>query len=421
MLDARAVAPVFQPLVRLDTGEIIGYEALTRGPAGTPWESPATLFAAARQVGREAELDWLCRAEAYRAALAASLDPSLTLFVNMEPAAWHADCPADLLPLITEAQQRLRVVTEMTERAIAADPSALLAAAESCRRSGWGIALDDVGADPTSLALMPFVQPDVIKLDMGLLRRPRDPHTAHVVGAVLAYAERTGATILAEGIETEEHLAVARAMGAVIGQGWYFGHPGPLPEHATPVREPLRIESARPLSPVTLDRVPTPFETVAAVRPVSRTTKELLIPISRYLENKADESLEPPVLLACFQHERHFTPAVAQRFSRLARHAPFIAVLAAGLTAEPAPGVRGTPLATDDRLCGEWNVIVVSPHYAAALVARDLGDDGADAERRFDYVITHDRSLVLEAARSLMRWITPSARDQAAPAVAPAA
>lgn len=422
VLDARAVTPVFQPLVRLDSGEVIGYEALTRGPADTPWETPATLFAAARQVGRESELDWVCRAEAYRAALEAELDPSLTLFVNMEPAAWRSGCPADLVPLLTEARMRLRVVTEMTERAIAADPSSLLSATASCRLSGWGIALDDVGADPMSLALMPFVHPDVVKLDMQLVRRPHDAYTAQVVGAVLAYAERTGATILAEGIETEEHLEVARSMGATMGQGWYFGRPGPLPARFTPVAEPLRLVDASGALTSTLHRGgATPFETVAAARPVTRTTKELLMPISRYLEAKADEGTEPPVLLACFQHERHFTPAAARRFSRIAEHAPFVAVLAAGLDSGPAPGVRGAALASDDPLLGEWNVIVVGPHYAAALVARDLGDDGPDLKRRFDYVVTHDRALVLDAARSLLHWLAPTTAPSLEAAIAPAA
>ncbi|MEV1286912.1 EAL domain-containing protein [Micromonospora sp. NPDC049679] len=411
VLDARAVTPVFQPLVRIETGEIIGYEALARGPVGSPWESPATLFAAARQVGRDAELDWVCRAQAYRAALEARLDPSLTLFVNMEPAAWRAGCPADLLPVLAEAQQRLRVVTEMTERAIAADPAALLAATASCRASGWGVALDDVGADPMSLALMPFVHPDVVKLDMQLLRRPKDPYTAQVVGAVLAYAERTGATILAEGIETEQHLAVARSMGAVFGQGWFYGRPAPLPAEPDATCRPLRlVEAADAVAPITRRDAATPFEIVSACRPVDRTTKELLMPISRYLEAKADEGHERPVLLACFQEERHFTPTTARRFSQMAAHAPFIAALAVNLPAEPAPGIRGTMLAADDPLRGEWNVIVVGPHYAAALVARDLGDDGPDRQRRFDYVITHDRPLVLKAARSLLHWLTPAAQ-----------
>jgi DICT domain-containing protein len=73
----------------------------------------------------------------------------------------------------------------------------------------------------------------------------------------------------------------------------------------------------------------------------------------------------------------------------------------------PVPGVRGARLGADDPLRGEWNVIVVGPHQAAALVARDLGDTGAEPDRRFDFAVTHDRALVVEAARSLLRCLTP--------------
>ena len=71
---------------------------------------------------------------------------------------------------------------------------------------------------------------------------------------------------------------------------------------------------------------------------------------------------------------------------------------------EQASGAR---LGTDDPLRGEWNVIAVGPHQAAALVARDLGDTGAEPDRRFDFAVTHDRALVVEAARSLLRCLTP--------------
>jgi hypothetical protein len=53
-------------------------------------------------------------------------------------------------------------------------------------------------------------------------------------------------------------------------------------------------------------------------------------------------------------------------------------------------------------------VIVVGPHRAAALVAKDLGDTGPDSERRFAFTLTHDRALVLEAARSLLAWLAPA-------------
>jgi len=220
VLDARAVTTLFQPLVEIATGGVLGYEALSRGPAGSPWESPAALFEAARQAGRDDELDWICRAGAYRTALAVPSGSGLTWFVNMEPAAARTDCPPDLRPVVDEARHHLRVVTEMTERAIAADPSGLLAAAAASRQAGWAVALDDVGADPMSLAVMPFLHPEVVKLDMGLLRAPGDPGTARVVAAVAAHAEATGAVVLAEGIETAEHLAIARTMGATVGQGW---------------------------------------------------------------------------------------------------------------------------------------------------------------------------------------------------------
>ena len=71
-----------------------------------------------------------------------------------------------------------------------------------------------------------------------------------------------------------------------------------------------------------------------------------------------------------------------------------------------ADGVRAVDLAAGDPLLAEWNVIVVGPHFAGALLARDLGDGGDDRQRRFDYLITHDRELVIRAARAMLRRIT---------------
>ncbi|MBL7259289.1 sensor domain-containing phosphodiesterase [Paractinoplanes lichenicola] len=400
VLDRRAVTTLFQPLVEIASGRVLGYEALSRGPAGSPWETPAALFGAARQFGRESELDWICRARAYESALAAGLDEGLSWFVNMEPAAARTACPPDLAPVVERAERRLRVVTEMTERAIAVDPSGLLSAAAACRAAGWGVALDDVGADPMSLALMPFVHPDVVKLDMAMLRAPGDPHTARVVAAVAAYAEASGAVVLAEGIETEQHLAVARTMGATVGQGWHFGRPAPL-------AGPDGASASLPLITPPRNGVRTPFGIVAGRRPVARTTKAQLMPMSRHLEALAADGGEPAVLLACFQDARHFTPATARRFARIALSSPLVAAFGTGLSDEPAVGVRGACPGDDDTLCGEWNVIVVGPHRAAALVARDLGDRGPEGERRFDFALTHDRALVVEAARSLLRWLAP--------------
>jgi DICT domain-containing protein len=84
-----------------------------------------------------------------------------------------------------------------------------------------------------------------------------------------------------------------------------------------------------------------------------------------------------------------------------------VRALAEGMPAEPLPGVRGCVLDPDDALKGEWDIAVVGPHFAASLVARDLGDDGADGERRFEFVLSHDRTLATQVAAALMTRVWP--------------
>lgn len=392
------VRSVYQPIVELRSRRVLAHEALARGPEGTQYERPDLLFAAAAAAGRTVELDWACRTAALRGAVDAGIGAADSLFVNAEPVSLRVPCPEHLRAGHDRDAARVRLVFEITERELTADPAALLATVAAARANGWGIAIDDVGADPASLALMPFLHPDVIKLDMSLVQRP-DHTTAGVVNAVRAQAERTGALILAEGIETEAHLQAALAMGATLGQGWMFGRPGRLVPGATGL--PFTAPSA-------MDASSSPFEIVAAARPVERTTKALLLPTSRFIEQRAHAEPEPPVLLGAFQQAKFFTPDSSRRYAALAEFCAFVGVVAAGMEGSPIAGVRGASLAADDAVVGEWDVVVTTPHFAAALVARDLGDAGPDADRRFDFVVTYDRELVLAAARSLFARILPT-------------
>ena len=403
VVDARAVQAVFQALVDLDSGDVLGYEALARGPAGSPLESPGALFAAAYGRGRVAELDWVCRAAAFDAASRAGLHPSLRLFVNSEPVSLGVACPDDLWPVVDLAERQLQVVMEVTERAVARDPAGLLGAVARARQIGWGVALDDVGAEPASLAVMPFVRPDVIKLDLGLIQGRTTAEVARIVNAVGAQSERTGAHILAEGIETRRHAEIARAMGATIGQGFLYSRPGPLPTQTRPPRVAADL-LAKPA--VVEER--TPFEVVAASRSPQPARKDLLLPMSMHIEHKGLDAAEPGVLLACFQEARHFTSSTRARFGRLAKRAALTGAVGVGMPVTPVPGVRGAALRADDPLRGEWDVIMVGPHFAAALVAKDRGDDGPDDDRRFDFVITHDRDLVVRAAQPLLDRLAPA-------------
>ena len=401
LLRGEGLRSVYQPLVELESGEIVGYEALVRGPAGSPFERPDRLFDAARAAGRVSELDWACRMTAARGALDAGLPAPLRLFVNVEPDALGMPCPPHFAEVWDRAGD-LDIVVEVTERALTDRPADLLRAVEACRERGWSIALDDVGADSRSLALLSLLRPDVVKLDLRLIQVRPDQDVAEVVAAVNAYAERTGAVVLAEGIETAEHLEMARAIGATYGQGWRFGRPGPLPEAPRTGSRALPHVPRAPRAPGS-----TPFEVIGQVLPVRRGSKPLLLAMSWQLEREALSLGETAILLSAFQDARHFTPRTRDRYAVLASKLGFVTGLGVGVEAEPAPGVRGATLADDDALADEWSVVVLSPHFAGALVAVDLGDTGPDDERRFDFAVTYDRDLVMTAASSLMARVHP--------------
>lgn len=403
VIAGRAVRAHFQPIVDLVTGETVAYEALARGPEGTPLESPAALFAAARENGLLAELDWACRFAAARDALAAGLRRPTRLFINVAAEAVDAPPPDDAAAMMDELRRTMDVVYELTEQSITSRPAEMLHVADRVRAVGCALAVDDVGTDPASLALVPLVAPEVIKLDLRLVQERPSATLAEVANAVAAEAERSGAAIVAEGIETPEQVDVARALGAGYGQGWLFGRPSAVPEERSvgsmrlARRGPGRAGDSR-----------TPFEIVSAERTIRRGDKGLLLSMSRQLESQAIAQGASTVLLATFQEARHFTPRTAARYAGMAENAAFVGALALDLPREPAPGVRGAGLEHRRTLAREWIVTVTSPHFAAAFTARDLGDDGPDMARRFDFAMTYDRELAVRAARALMREVAPA-------------
>lgn len=396
--------PVFQPIVALDSGGIVGYEALIRGPSGSAFATPDKLFKEGARAGRLAELDWICRAASCRAALMAGLPNTVPLFLNAEPATFRTPPPAQLIDTFQTASEQLQVVVEITERALGSDPAGLLAAILRLREAGMRIALDDVGVDNSSLAMMPLISPDVIKIDRGVVQGRVTPQSSAVVNAVLAEAERTGAAVLAEGIESPEHLAIARSMGATLGQGWLFGRPEPLPHEFVP-------------AVLNLPRVPapelpggTPYEVAARHRPPRHTTKSMLRCLSRHLENKCLDLAEPAVLLAGFQHVRYFDDEARRRYRRLADGGVLTAVYATGMAPEPEGKVRGGPLSPGDPMEREWVVVVLGAHFAGGLFCCErIGEDDVDEENRaFDFVLTYDRPLVVAAAQPLLQRLLPT-------------
>lgn len=400
VLSQEALRSVFQPLVRLSDGVLVGYEVLTRGPAGHRLEAPLDLLGEARRTGRLSELDWAMLASGLQAALSLGRDVPVTYFLNVESDNLSSPVPARVMELLARAEQELSLVLEFTERCLAHDPAALLRTAAGIRSRGGGVALDDLGAEPASLALLPVVDPDVVKLDTGLVRRHPSREVARVTNAVRAHCEETGSVTLAEGIESERDVVVARALGAEYGQGWWFGRPDPAPS------VPAQVGSLPLLGPRPDPDRRTPWEVVSSAKAPAVGDKRIVWSMARLLEDQVFATPEA-VLLINVGHARLLTSDVEERYAELAAASTFAAALGVDLPRLAAPALRSTDLAPDEPLAGEWDVVVIGTHVAGAFVARDLGDDGPDLLRRYSFAVSYDRKVVLEAARALLRRISP--------------
>lgn len=263
------------------------------------------------------------------------------------------------------------------------------------------MALDDVGAHPASLALLDVVCPDIIKLDLALVQSQPDHEKARTIAAVLAHHERTGAVILAEGIETNDHLEQALALGATLGQGFMFGRPGPAERHPT-----LRQWSSPPVPQSLQWNNLSPFELVSDRAPLRTARKQTLVELSRHMEREALHAADPPVLLTALQSAKYFSGYTQRSYVDFAASSPLVAIFGEHLPDDLGDRIRGIALDPADPLCQEWTVLTLGPHTAAALIAREHDAYGRrnhdEHDRRFDFLITYDRPLVAAAARNLL-------------------
>jgi EAL domain-containing protein (putative c-di-GMP-specific phosphodiesterase class I) len=332
LLDRRDVRVVFQPLVDLRSGEIVGLEALARGPRASAFESPLALFAAARRTGRIAELDWVCRAVAFRAFQEANLPPAMSLFVNVEPESLTAECPPDVARFVARAESVLRVFVEVNDRALAADPAGVLAAVDRAREMGWGIALDDVGGSRAPVAMLPIVRADVVKLDLRLLNKASPDDSAAIITSVLRYVEATGAALLAEGIETKTEARWARALGATYGQGMYLGAPGPLNDRYPAPGTPVRL-----MTIATVDlRITSPFA-LFEDREHQRMDRDLLQRVAAMVAHSPRSTDNWPVFLAGVGRETDQGTAIVDYIHGLPLESLLFVTFGTDMPAQPAP------------------------------------------------------------------------------------
>ncbi|HUR16274.1 MAG TPA: EAL domain-containing protein [Candidatus Limnocylindrales bacterium] len=232
VVSQRLLRPVYQPIVELATGRVIGFEGLTRPSPESGFADPGSMFTAAETVGRTVELDQAC----LHAVVAGARDmsPDQLLTINISPRtveAPHFSADALLVILARYGIAPERVVVELTEREQVEDITRLQANLMAIQKAGIRVAADDVGAGNAGLRLLSQFRFDIVKIDLTLVQEgaERDSSRA-VLRSLRDLASRWGASVIAEGIETVAQLRVVRELGMTAGQGYLLARPAPTAE-----------------------------------------------------------------------------------------------------------------------------------------------------------------------------------------------
>ncbi|WP_196257702.1 EAL domain-containing protein [Pelagibacterium limicola] len=219
----------YQPQVDLDSGEIIGVEALARWTHPELGNiSPGEFIPAAEATGLIIELGrWVLETAC---AEVATWPKPVRLSVNVSPMQFeHGDIVSDVLGALAKsglAPERLDI--EITESLLVAETTHVGDKLQLLRGCGVGVALDDFGTGYSSLSYLGRLPVDKIKIDQSFVRGlPEDDHATAIVRAVLMLAESLDKDVVAEGIETQDQAWVLRLAGCKKGQGYFFGRPGP--------------------------------------------------------------------------------------------------------------------------------------------------------------------------------------------------
>jgi EAL domain-containing protein (putative c-di-GMP-specific phosphodiesterase class I) len=227
VLLADQLTTVFQPVLGLRRRDVLGYEALSRGPAASLYHMPARLFELAEEADLVFELDRKCRRQAF--ASCRSLPTGAKIFVNVLPSAlYDPEFQGDALVRAVEAHglRAGRVVLEITEKSAIENYDLFAAAIRELTGLGFSFAVDDVGAGYSGLEKIARLEPRYLKFDRELVHSIDSSYIRReMTRALKAFADRIGSTIIAEGIESEVELATLLDLGIEYGQGFLLGRP----------------------------------------------------------------------------------------------------------------------------------------------------------------------------------------------------
>jgi EAL domain-containing protein (putative c-di-GMP-specific phosphodiesterase class I)/GGDEF domain-containing protein len=227
ILKSESISTVFQPIVSLKDGQVIGYEALSRGPKNSPLQNPEKLFTAAQEYSRLWDLEYLCRAKAIEKAAGMSKDK--LLFINIDPYIlkdenFKKGITKEFLTKHNISPES--IIFEITERTCVKDYKSFKAALDNYLEEGYKIAIDDTGSGYSGLKMLSETKPHYIKIDMELIRDiHKDTFKQHIISGLVSLANSTNMKLIAEGIENKHELEKLIELKVYAGQGFFLQKP----------------------------------------------------------------------------------------------------------------------------------------------------------------------------------------------------
>lgn len=231
IIDTQNITTVFQPIFDVKNLTILGYEALTRGPKDTKFESPDRLFYYATKFGLLSELEILCRDKAIK--LFSHLSLNGLLFLNVSPMVLlNKNHPQGKTKRFIE-QAGIKcddIVIELSEKYPTPNDNALCDALNKYKNFGFNVAIDDLGVGYSGLKLWSQLQPDIVKIDQYFVRNcHNEPFKEKFLRAIFDLANCTQAKVIFEGIETRDEYQFLCDLGMQYAQGYYLARPNERP------------------------------------------------------------------------------------------------------------------------------------------------------------------------------------------------
>lgn len=227
ILELSQIKTVFQPIMSLRDGTVLGYEALSRGPIGTPLQNPDAMFTVAKECGKLWELEQLCRSKALETVFKTA--GTIKLFLNVNPYVIHDE--KFKRGFTIEYLRRFNIdpdsiIFEITEHSAVDDIDAFKRTIDHYKEQNYHIAIDDAGAGYSGLNMIADIHPHYIKLDMNLIRGiDSDELKKSLVKSLQEFARISNIHLIAEGIETLGQLNTLIDIGVNYGQGFFIQRP----------------------------------------------------------------------------------------------------------------------------------------------------------------------------------------------------